>query len=270
MVPSKLAGSYATCPSCKGRLWVPEKPPAGSEATPGSERLADPNGSGSAPVARGNGAPTWTPPLATASPLAAAAANSAAATTPAGPAAPPRIASTAAPLVPPVKTARLISAAADVSTIQPSADGKLPELQLEDAARTLEGRPKGKTVSPLILLMVLSLSVALSMALVLVDFGAPSASGARRRNEARQRIEANYFPLATEHGKVTAPERYQRLLAEAARAYTRGDRPLERRMYSRVLDLLRSEHDRFQRGVTGSRERDKQLEELITIVLSDD
>jgi len=268
VVPSKKAGSYAMCPSCKGRLWVPEKPPSDSAVPLASdgERLAvpaDPNGSGgSLSVARTNSSPAWSPPLAsTSGPVVAP---------PPTPPAPPRGVAPPAPLVPPVKTARLITAAAVVSTIQPTADGKLSELQLDDATRTLEGRPKGKSLSPLILLVVLSLSVALSMVAAMVDFSAPDASRSRRRIEARQRIEANYFPLVAEHGKATPPERYQRYLAEAARAYTRGDRPLERRMYNRVLDLLRAERDHAQRGLTGSRERDKQLEELITIVLSDD
>jgi hypothetical protein len=41
-------------------------------------------------------------------------------------------------------------------------------------------------------------------------------------------------------------------------------------LYNRVLDLLRGERDRFQRGLTGSRERDKILEQQIVILLRDD
>jgi len=117
---------------------------------------------------------------------------------------------------------------------------------------------------------MLSVSVVLSMLTVLVDFNAPDASRLQRKADARRRIEANYFPLVAEHGLVKKPERYQRLLAEASRAFSRGDRPTERRMYSRVLDMLRAERDTFQRGLTGSRERDKELENLITVLLSDD
>jgi hypothetical protein len=163
-----------------------------------------------------------------------------------------------------------VSAQAPTSGVQLAADGKLPELRLEDAVRTVEGRTKGKAISPLVLFAVLSLSVALSMVAVLVDFNAPNAAQLRRKSDARQRIEANYFPLAAGQGVAKAPERYQRYLAEAVRAHVRGDLRSERWMYNKVLDLLRTERDKFQRGLTGSRERDKELEDLIVVLLSDD
>ena len=277
IIPSKRAGSYATCPSCKGRLWVPERPPADAGTGGPSEASGvrpapvaiDPNGSGGRPAATRDGtAAGWAPPLAAASPLTGV--RPAAASTPAAVPAPPVPPPVTAPLVPPGKTARLISAEAATSTIRPAADGKLPELQLEDTSRTLVGHAKGKVISPLVLLVVLSLSVVSSLVAVLVDFNAPDMARLRRKAEARRRIEANYFPLVAEHGLVKTPERYQRYLAEASRAHARGDRPTERRMYNRVLDLLRAERDRFQRGVTGSSERDKELEALITVLLSDD
>jgi hypothetical protein len=223
---------------------------------------------GSPPPQRDSATPGWTPPLAAGSPLTGSRIGPAT-TAPAIPT-PPVPPPVVAPLVPPGKTARLISAEAAPSAIQPLADGKLPELQLEDASRTLASHTKGRTVSPLVLLAVLSVSVVLSMVTVLVDFNAPNASQLQRKADARRRIEANYFPLVAEHGLVKAPERYQRLLAEASRACSRGDRSTERRMYSRVLDMLRAERDTFQRGLTGSRERDKELENLITVLLSDD
>ncbi|MCX7428253.1 MAG: hypothetical protein NTW96_21820, partial [Planctomycetia bacterium] len=56
-------------------------------------------------------------------------------------------------------------------------------------------------------------------------------------------------------------------LREAQRAASRGDRAGERRLYRQVLDLLRAERDRFDKGLTGSRDRDKKLEELISVML---
>jgi hypothetical protein len=276
IVPSKRAGTYATCPSCKGRLWVPvggasNGAPSGELRTPDPAVKSSDPGSGS-----GNGQGGWSPPLAAGSPLAgvrvAQAAPAAAGPVPPAPPAPPPPPAVAPvpPLVTGRRTARFVSTAAPSTGIQPAADGKLPELQLEDASRTVEAKAKGKAVSPLVLFSILSLSVALSIAAVLIDFNAPSASRSQRKADVRRAIEAQYFPLAAEHGAVKAPERYQLYLAEATRAYARGDRPTERRMYSRVLDLLRTERDKFQRGLTGSRERDKQLEALITVLLTDD
>lgn len=288
LVPSKRAGSYATCPSCKGRLWVPlgpagDGPPSG--AVPGDSagevRAAEPAPSSATPrVAGGNGNSGWSPPLAGGSPLssvrpAQTSVPSAGSAPPVPPPAPaqPVAAPAIAPLPPLVtsgKTARFVSAVASASGIQPAADGKLPELQLDDASRTMETAAKGRAISPLVLFSMLSLSVALSMVAVLVDFGGPNVARVQRKAEARRAIEANYFPLVAEHGAVKPPERYQLYLAEATRANARGDRPTERRMYSRVLDLLRTERDKFQRGLTGSRERDKELEALIIVLLTDD
>ena len=277
-------------------------PADGSDgATPGVRATAGNGGAGggnsaagasAAPAADRNGAgPSWMPPLASNLPLGMRAVAAAAPAAPANPAAAPAArpgagrnvpapspapasspapAAPAAPMVVAKKTARMISAEAAPSSLQRAADGKLPELRLDDGARTLQSDEKHKAVSPLLLFAVLCLSAAFSMVAVMVDFEGPNPVRLREKNEARQKIELNYFPLVADQGRAKPAEPYQRLLAEAARAHARGDRLTERRMYNRVLDLLRGERDRFQRGLTGSGERDKELERQIIILLGDD
>lgn len=304
-VPSKLLGTYALCPRCKGRIWiaVPEGLPPGKsgESAAKGDSAAAPaepagaNASPAPPAGESNGPGSgWTPPLAGNSRLIAGRAAPAGdaqpqapaqaqaglpavrssaprGLAPAAPTAPaaPAVAAPLPPIVATKKTARLISPEAAASSLQLAADGKLPELHLDDGARTVDADGKGRAVSPLILTAILCLSASFSMVAVLTDFDAPNAAAVRRKAEARQRIEANYFPLVADQGRARPAQTYQRYLAEAARAHARGDPAAERRLYNRVLDLLRAERGRFDRGLTGSPQRDKELERLITSILGD-
>ena len=72
---------------------------------------------------------------------------------------------------------------------------------------------------------------------------------------------------------------YQRLLREAVQARARGDFKAERLYYKQVLDLLHTEtpegsstqaaRDRLEKGITGSREHDRELEQNILTVLGE-
>ena len=173
------------------------------------------------------------------------------------------------PPPPPVvrkKVARLITAEAADSTLRLAADGKLPELRLEEGGASGNPETKSHSVNPLFMLGVLSMSIVLSVLLVLLDVESPTVSGSQRQDSMRRKIEAHYFGAESiENGNLQA---YQVLLRDAQRAYTRGDRKREREDYRRVLEMLRAERSVYEKGLTGSRSRDKELENAISVLLS--
>jgi hypothetical protein len=184
----------------------------------------------------------------------------------------------APPVAPPIvpgrgkKVARFISAEMSQSPLKASADGKLPELQLNDGQAATSTEAKSTTVSPLVLMAVLSVSVAFSVMAVFMDFGPSQGTHAREKAEARAFIEKNYFPDQREMAldPKKKPEPYQLWLQDAQQAHERHDRKAERAMYLKVLDRLHQERGTFQKGLTGSSERDKKLEEQIIILLRED
>jgi hypothetical protein len=287
MVPASRTGSYVKCPRCSGSLWVPQEPAAGSgsgvvappssvsPASYGAPKPAGGGGASSAPL------PPGPPPSGTSGAHSKPhqSAQSAAISFPifgagqsAGPGPTPPVAPAPAPPGRPRKTARFISAETAQSTIKPAPDGKLPELRLEDKDRAVAEEGKSKSVSPLTLLAIISLSVAASLMLVFVDFEQSQGVNLERKAEARLYIERNYFPNVTDGtiDKNRKPANYQILLTDAQQAYARGDRKTERAKYNRLLDMLRAEREVFQKGLTGSPARDKDLEARITILLGPD
>ena len=162
------------------------------------------------------------------------------------------------------KTARFITADAAQSGIKVAADGKLPELHLQEGNQKDKSDAAGKGVSPLLLVAVLALSVMMCMALVLMPGGSEDENLLARRAYARQTIADKYFSDLDPKKQL---EPYQILLREAQAAYSRGDRATEVNRYHRVLDMLRREHSAFDRGLTGSPSRDRELEEQLTVLL---
>jgi hypothetical protein len=167
------------------------------------------------------------------------------------------------------RTARLISADAAQSTLKLAADGKLPELQLEeDKEKKKVAEEEGSSMNPLVLFGALTLSVAMSIGMVLMDSSAPKADGGLERTKAREMIETDYFgggPL--ERGKQLLP--YQEMLRDAHREHLRGNYRAERKLYQKVLNLLRAERGRNDSGLTGSTLRDRILENQLLILLSE-
>jgi hypothetical protein len=115
----------------------------------------------------------------------------------------------------------------------------------------------------------------LSIALVMIDTGPSSSTISKERQAALRVIEEEYFGKA-EQGPL-AP--YQVQLRAAWQARCRGDHKAERRCYGKVLELLRGEPlggasslskqlVGFERGVSGSRGRDRRLEECIITLLN--
>ena len=175
----------------------------------------------------------------------------------------------APPLAPPVvlhphrKVARFISADAAQSTLQLAADGKLPELHLSDGGQKDEQEKKSSSISPWMLYGVVAISVLLSAAIFLLGDSSTTGNAEGRANAWRE-IEANYF--VDPAGNELKP--YNRLLREAKRAQQSQDRKTQRELFGRVLDQLRAERGVNEKGLTGSRERDKKLEEQITVLLN--
>ena len=260
-VPRKKAGSYVNCPSCGGRLWVPEDmpkqlsdsavipiavPPVATPPPAGPPGAQPPPGS----TMSMRNTPLGTPP------------SESAPAPPTGPSSAPPPTTPDRPQADPRKVARFVTADAAQSTLKPSEDGKLPELHLNEGRKPESKQARSKTIHPLVLLGVLLMSVALSVLLVVMDTESHSTS-TDAKAAARIRIQDNYFA-----GYGNQPiEPYQQYLREAQRAHSRGDFKTERRLYRKVLDLLWAERGTFEKGLTGSRGRDDELERLISVLL---
>ena len=142
LVPRKKTGSYANCPRCGGRFWVPVDHSADPSAT-------DAGSDSSAMIVL---RPAPVPPLAQ----------------------PP-----GQPPLPPVsgrKVARFISAETAQSILKPAAYGRLPDLQLSEGQQQDAAESRSRSIHPLVLFGLLTLSVVISVVLALVDVGAPSSS----------------------------------------------------------------------------------------------
>ena len=185
-------------------------------------------------------------------------------TTPAANSAPPISQS-----VPPVaarpgrKVARFISADAAQSTLQLASDGKLPELHLLDGNKKDEQTKQSSSLSPWALFGIVASSAILSIMIFVLGNTSP-AGNTEGRARAWKEIEANYF--VDPAGNELKP--YNLLLREAKRAHQSQDRKSQRESFNKVLDLLRAERNVNEKGLTGSRERDKKLEEHITVLMN--
>ena len=228
-VPGKKAGSYANCPHCKGRLWVPKDAPA---------------------TASGGGvaAPSIKPPAP--QPLRQPHTPK----TPATQASPPQTPPPDTSPRPNRKVARFISPEAAESTLRAADDGQLPELHLQESKQKEKPEQKNTSVNPLVMAGVLALSVVLSISMVLIDFNPSGSSSSRRKARARQVIEEQFFG---EIGSQEPLEPYQLLLREAQRTHSRKNYKTERKLYRKVLKMLRAERGVHEKGVTGSATRDE-------------
>lgn len=303
-VPSKKAGSYVTCPRCQGRLWVPAlagdqgvwpegRPPGAGSGPPNPGGLmapaAAPSGAVAGPM---GGVPLATPPpvvpeigvpaVPPGSPPAAgpAAPPPPGAPAPAvmgaahgapsqgafpGPGAPAMAAPPPVAAIPRRKVPRFVTSEPSACHLPVTADGKLPELKLGES----EGRPADKPahprgMHPLVLFGLLAASLCASLLLIFAPLDSTAPARIQQRQQARRVIETEYF---RELDEGVPPRPYQLLLREAKLAHSRGDFQRERQMYRRVLDLLRA-YPKPEKGITGSPERDEELERQLIILLS--
>jgi len=295
-IPRKKIGRYVNCPRCGGRFWVPEK----VADAPGRDAVAAPSGAtGSVPLPPGpqpqppdtlpatvsiGSAMTVSPGDVLPQPLGGYRASSTHETGMPSPAAggtlpwqvvlPPGPSASPLPTVPPPagpppppgpKTARFVSAEAAQSTLKLAEDGRLPELRLREGQQRDKKEAKTTSVNPLVLFGLLAVSVALCIALVMLDVGPPKTP---LKDQARRKIEERFFPRDGQE-----PLEYQEYLMKAQRANTQGDLRAERQAYERVLDLLRQERPPHPKNdkpwsVTTSPSGDEDLKRLISTLLS--
>jgi len=277
-VPNKRTGGYVSCPRCNGRFWVPASGGVAGEGAAGSPAQEDklipaPPRPGANPassgVTSGGVAPGNTPAIPRAG-AAGSAVDGPPTTINRPPPIPPPAPPGAAPLR---KTARFISAEAAQSSLKLAADGKLPELQLQQGDEKRAAETGSTTVNPLLLFAVLSFSAVASIALVLIDTDSHRAADSARKEAARWVIEDEYFAnddFLSDLDSDKRLEEYQTLLREAQQAHSRGNRKREREKYREVLNLLRAERGPLEKGLTGSRSRDKRLEQQIAVLLSEE
>ncbi len=239
-VPSKLADGYVHCPQCKGRVWVAREPAAPlAPVTPAASSPPPPDEPPPAPAAPASGKPPEKNHMPTASVGMAPAMVPMSRPVPVPAVLPPVPAR-------PKKVARFITAEAAQSTLRPAADGKLPDLQLEEGAAQQKPQAGQQSMNPLVLLGILSASVLVSILLVVASVNRPDAASSEQKDHARQVIEDKFFGAGNIENKGLEP--YQVLLREAQLAHSHGDFATERQHYRRVLDMLRAGAARTRRG----------------------
>ena len=174
------------------------------------------------------------------------------------------------------KVARLVSAEAAQSTLKLAADGQLPHLQLQEGDKKGKDQGKSRSIPPLVMIGAWILSVVLTIVIVIItyDDGSLNVTTEVKKN-ALAKIEEQFFGHP-ERGELLP---FQRFLREARQARAHGDFKAERQYYKQVLDLLHVEtwggsvtpasRNRLEKGITGSRDHDRELEQLILTVLSD-
>jgi hypothetical protein len=173
----------------------------------------------------------------------------------------------ASPSNPPIrKTAKFIATEAAQSGLKLAEDGKLPSLHLKEAGRAEAKEAGSSGANPLLLFGVLAFSVIATVILVFLPTESDAPGKATEKQAARREIEENYI-AGMDKEAALAP--YQIHLREALQARSRRDFAEERWRYRRVLDMLRAERGKFDRGLTGSPAKDETLEKLITTLLSE-
>jgi len=270
-VPAQMAGRKAVCPRCSRSFWVPgvgpgekaEAPAKGLEKSPGLG-VKEPFGLHT-PAGSEGGLSAPGPVFASSeSSRGQAVLPPLAVTTPPGKGV---MASQEVPsgFVPPKRVARLVVEDTVPSALVITPDGQLPSLRLVEKEAEAALQEKHRGVHPLLLVILLCTSVVVSVALLFVDFEGAQSPGGPEKIRARWLIEQDYFSDLDD----PAPRfQYQLLLREAQQAYARGDFRRERELYRQVLNLLRQERPKGE-SLTGSVQRDRRLEELLLILLSD-
>lgn len=161
------------------------------------------------------------------------------------------------------KVARFITDGPGDPLVRLGEDGHLPDLALAEGKHMKRDAQGGanKSSSTWLLTVALLVSSLASVALLFVDSG-PDANP-QDKAVARQQIAAFYSDV-----KGTL-EPYQVSLRLAQQAHSRGNRAAEVREYRKVLELLRSESTRrLITGLTGTRDKDAELERLISTLIS--
>jgi hypothetical protein len=156
------------------------------------------------------------------------------------------------------------------SQVHLGADGRLPELHLEEGLITERPTEEKKQTNPMLLMAVLGFSVGMSVLMLLYE-GSSEVTANQSKVQAREIISERYM-----QGNPLEP--YQILLREALQANAQGKYDLERRRYREVLDMLHSEGRSKMEGLTGLAEpaanrpeakNDSELERQLSILIAD-
>lgn len=159
------------------------------------------------------------------------------------------------------KVAKFITDSPGNMLVKLGDDGHLPELMLEEGEARAASETQAKQSNPLLLIAAFCFSLGMTALLLFMDaegFGTGGGDVA----EANRKI-AEYYGAEGEEIKP-----YQAYLRLARQAHSRRDYQAERREYRKVLDLLRAEGKSKFTGLTGSLDRDKELEDKIAILLN--
>jgi len=163
--------------------------------------------------------------------------------------------------------ARFIATEAAQSGLKLAEDGKLPGLRLKEPGQAEPKQAGSGGVHPLLLFSALAFSIVATVILVFLPTESDAPVSSNRKQQARREIEENYIAGMDKNATL---EPYQICLREALQARSRHDSREERRLYRRVLDMLRAERSgKFDKGLTGSPTKDETLEKLVTTLLSD-
>jgi hypothetical protein len=163
------------------------------------------------------------------------------------------------------RVARFITADSADSKLLLAADGKLPELHLDEDTAQQKEQATARPMNPAVLFAALSASIVLSVLLVWLGMSQSDAASSPLKDEARHTIEKEYFGSGNIENRPLEP--YQIWLRDAYSAYTRRDYKTEREFYRKVLQRLHEERGTQEKGLTGSRSRDKELEKALTVLL---
>jgi hypothetical protein len=178
-----------------------------------------------------------------------------------------------APATPPTETAhtanraRFVTANPTERRINLGADGRLPELVLQEGTKAEQVPTASRGANPLVLVGVLAVSFGLSAVMLLMDTET-RRSESDKQAEARAELALHYTQT---HRRL---EPYQEELRRALQFHNQGKYAEEHRCYRRVLDLLHEEHRDNLKGLTGVRHgtsppSDQHLESLLSQLLSD-
>ena len=306
-VPNKKAGGYVQCPSCSGRLWVPNDAPADSAQVEAVTAQTQGSAAGpQSPIPSSQSPipiPQTLPPAATASTIAKVLTPPGGGTPPPPPPPPPvgagyRLAPAAqsVALQPTAAQPAAVQATAAQSPLasvawqQPaavaaptktarfiSAEAAQSRLQLaadgklpELHLRESDARPKKEEKERGLHPAIVFGAVALSIVSVVVMLSIDA--GGPSSEQAKSEEEAWSVIEGEYFGDLDVkarPERYQELLRDAQRAHNRGDYKARRKLLREVLEMLKAEPNPNDRGrgLTGSKARDKKLEKQIAILL---
>jgi hypothetical protein len=181
---------------------------------------------------------------------------------------PETVNSNSAPAQREAKPARFITANPTERRIDLGADGRLPELVLQEGNKSEQTPSADRTSNPLVLIAVLTVSFGLSAAMLFVDTGARH-SESHRKAIARDELAQHY----TQSPRRLEP--YQELLRQALQLHNQGKYADELVCYRRVLDMLHEEHRENLKGLTGVRRgasppSDEHLESLLSQLLSNE